>query len=85
VNVIWHHNSDTQIEFYGVVVQAAIEHNVPYGLRQNPALVRAECYKVLMVVALKMRKPSTIKSLPHKLLCRDSRPRLSAERSSVAF
>jgi hypothetical protein len=38
---------------------------------------------VRLIIALKMRKLSTIKSQRHKVVCGDSRPRLSAERSSV--
>jgi len=43
----------------------------------------AERYKVLPVIALKMWKLSAIESLRHRVVCGDSRPRLSAEQSSA--
>jgi hypothetical protein len=76
MNMIWHYNSNLKIELGLVVVQTAFEDDVPDMLRKNPPMIGAECYKVLPVIALKMRKFSSIKGLWHST-CRDSRPRLS--------
>ena len=83
MNMIGHYDSDPQIESLPVVVQTAFQHDRPHALRQNPTVISAECYEVRLIVALKMRKLSTIKSLRHRVVCGDSRPRLSAERSSA--
>ena len=83
MNMIRHHDSNTEIEFLPIVMKTTVQDNSSSTLRKNPPMLRAESHKMLLVVALKMRKPSTIKSLRHKQECRDSRPRLSAERSSA--
>jgi len=74
--MIWHHNGDSQIKLLSVVVQAGFEHDGACSLRKNPTSIGTECYEMLLVVALKMRKLSAVKSLRHKVLCGDS-PRLS--------
>jgi hypothetical protein len=67
VNVIRHHNSDKQVEFNSVVVKAALEHDRTDAFRKNPPVISTESDEMLPVIALKMRKLSTIKSLPHKV------------------
>ncbi len=66
VNMIRHHNSDTEIEFHPVIVKAALQHNRTCPIRKHPPPVSAECYKMLPVIALKMRKLSAIESLRHR-------------------
>ncbi len=68
MNMIWHYNSDPKVELDPVVVQAAFEHDGTHTLRKSPPVIGTKCYEVLLVVALKMRKLSTIKSLRHSRL-----------------
>jgi hypothetical protein len=81
--MIRHYDSDPQVESLPVMMQTAFQHDGADKLRKNPPAIRTERNKVLVVITLKMRKLSTIKSLRHKVVCGDSRPRLSAERSSA--
>ncbi len=67
--MIRHHDRYTKIEFRPVIVQTAIEHNLPDMFREGPAMISAECHEVLLLIALKMRKLSPIKSLRHKVRC----------------
>jgi len=83
VNMIGHYHSDPQVESLPVMMQTAFQHDGTHTLRQNPTAISTECHEVRLIIALKMRKLSTIKSQRHKVVCGDSRPRLSAERSSV--
>jgi len=48
-------------------------------------MVGAECHEMRLVIPLKMWQLPSIKGLRHKSVCGDSRPRLSAERSSAGF
>src|SRR5208282_2825890 len=48
-------------------------------------MVSAECHEVLLVIALKVRKLPAVEGLRHRILCGDSRPRRSAERSSAVL
>src|ERR1700678_3996782 len=66
VNVVRHHHRDTEIKLHSVVVQAAAQHNGPHELRKNPPMLSAKCDEVLPVIALKMRKPSPIKTPSHR-------------------
>jgi len=83
VNVIGHHDGDPQVESLPVMMQTAFQHDGADKLRKNPPAISTERNEMLPVIALKMRKLSAIKSPRHKVICGDSRPRLSAERSSA--
>jgi hypothetical protein len=63
--MIRHNNTDAQIEFLSVVMPTAFQNDSPNELRKNPPALSAECHEVLPVVALKMRKPSTVEGLWH--------------------
>ena len=83
MNMIGHHDRDPQVDSLPVMMQTALQHDRTHTLRKHPAPISAERDEMLFVITLKMRKLSTIKSLRHKVVCGDSRPRLSAERSSA--
>jgi hypothetical protein len=77
MHVVWHDYDGTEIDAPAVVVQAAIQHDVPEALRKNPFLVGTERQEVRLAVPLQMRKLATIEGLRHKRSRGDSRPRLS--------
>jgi hypothetical protein len=83
VNVIGHHDSDPQVESLPIMMQTAFQHDRAHKFRKYPPPIGAEGDEVLFVITLKVRKLSAIKSPRHKVVCGDSRPRLSAERSST--
>ena len=67
VNMIRHDYSAAKVELNSVVMQTAIEDNLPHMFRKNPPVLRAESYKVLPIIALQMRKLPSIKSLRHRV------------------
>ena len=78
MNMIRHDNGDLKIELGSVVTQAAVENNRPNRLRQNPASVRAESYKVRLVIDLEMWQLPPVESLRHRTeICGLSLPRLA--------
>ena len=85
MNLIGHDDRNLEVELLFVVVQTACEHDRSHGSRKDPSPISAESHKMLRLIDLKMRQLPTIKSLRHRGLCRDSRLRLSAERSSAGF
>jgi hypothetical protein len=64
--MIRHDDSDPQIELLSVVMQTAIQDDLANALRKNPPVIGAECYEVLLVIALKMWKLSPVESLRHR-------------------
>jgi hypothetical protein len=66
MNVIGHDHRNFQIEINSVVMQAAVEHNLPHGFREMPSLIGTEADEVGLIIALQMWKLSSIKSLRHK-------------------
>jgi len=66
VNVIRHHDRNTQILLRSVVVQTAPEHDRPHLLRQDPSPLSAESNKVLPIIQLKVRQLTPVKSLWHR-------------------
>ncbi|MFZ1051656.1 MAG: hypothetical protein WBP65_23525 [Candidatus Sulfotelmatobacter sp.] len=54
--MIRHRDSNTQIKFRPVGMKTAFQNNLTHTLRKNPPMMGAERYKVLSVIALKMRK-----------------------------
>lgn len=83
MNMIGHHDRDPQVESFAVMMQTAFQHDGADKLRKDPPVIGAEGDEVLFVITLKMRKLSAIKSPRHKVVCGESRLRLSAERSSA--
>jgi hypothetical protein len=81
--MIGHYDSDPQIESLPVMMQTAFQHDSTHTLRKHQPPISAERDEMLLVITLKMGKLSAIKSLGHKVVCGDSRPCLSAERSSA--
>ena len=65
MNMIRYHDSNMQVELPAVVVEAAFQHNGTHALWKNPPVSSAESYKVRLVVTLKMRELSAVKSLRH--------------------
>src|SRR5258708_25707988 len=62
VNMIRHHDRDSQVEFLSIVVPTAFEHDGTHALRNSPAVIGAECHKVLLVVTLSGGELSPIKA-----------------------
>jgi hypothetical protein len=65
MHVIWHNHGGLHQDLRIVIMQAAIENDSAGRFRQKPSPISAECHKVKFVVALKVRKFATIKSLGH--------------------
>jgi hypothetical protein len=83
VNMIWHHDSNSEIEHLSVIVETTLQHLGSHAFRKNPSVISAECYKVLPIVPLKMRKLSAIKSLRHRFYVGTAALGCPAERSSA--
>jgi hypothetical protein len=82
VDVVWHYDSNAEVECSSVVMKTTLQDDLADTLGKNPAVIGAECYEVLLVIALKMRKLSPIESLRHRfcvgtaaLGCRGAKPR----------
>jgi hypothetical protein len=65
MNMIRHYDCDPKIELDAVVVKAAFQNKRTHTVGENPPVVGTECYEVLFVITLKMRKLSPIESLRH--------------------
>src|ERR1700685_1742057 len=63
--MIRHDDCGLHVELDSVVVQAAAQNDRTGGLGKNPAMIGAECYEMLPVITLKMRKLPAIESLRH--------------------
>ena len=68
MHVIGHDDGNFQIELCAVVMQAGVQDGVTYSFRQDPPLMRAESNEMSLVINLKMRKLTPIKSLRHATL-----------------
>src|ERR1700685_200520 len=76
--MIRHDDCGLHVELDSVVVQAAAQNDRTGGLGKNPAMIGAECYEMLPVITLKMRKLPAIESLRHgRTPGGNSPPRLS--------
>ncbi len=86
MNMIGHDHDRVNVHFSSMIVQATSQCNCACFFRENPALVSTKGHKMWLVVALQMRQSPPVKRRGHsKFSRRDSRPRLSAERSSALF
>ena len=83
--MIRHDDSDAQVEVLSIVVPTAFEHDGTHALRKNPPLIGTECHEVLLVIALKMGKLSTVESLRHRSYVGTAAPGCPAERSSAVL
>ncbi|MFZ0860770.1 MAG: hypothetical protein WAN18_08830, partial [Candidatus Sulfotelmatobacter sp.] len=67
MNMVRHHDGNTQIVFRSVVVQTGFQHERAHLHRKKPPPISAESHKMLMVINLKMRKLPTVEGLRHKV------------------
>ncbi|HZR57263.1 MAG TPA: hypothetical protein VFA74_10350 [Terriglobales bacterium] len=65
VHMIWHNHNGLHQSFRIVIMQTAIQNYSASGLRQKPSLISAECHKVKLMIALKVRKFATVESFGH--------------------
>jgi hypothetical protein len=65
MNVIGHDNRRVQIDSALILVQTAVQRDLPSTLRKNPSTVCAERQKMWFVIALQVRKIAPVKRLRH--------------------
>src|SRR5439155_7411353 len=61
VHVIGHDHNDAQVVSLGVIMLAAIEHDLSRPFCQDSPILRNECDEVRLAIALQMRQVAAIK------------------------